>query len=100
MHKFCARAIIDNYIVQKISRCGAGSKEIFNDEVTTIVTDIIPEISFLFLSSELQEYAGNAAAFPDFETAHIEKTHGSQLTAHSSSMHYSRGLLPANPKSE
>jgi len=43
MHKFCARAIIDNYIVQKISRCGAGSKEIFNDEVTTIVTDIIPD---------------------------------------------------------
>lgn len=26
------------------------------------------------------------------------KTHGSQLTAHSSSKHYSRGLLPANPK--
>ena len=43
MHKFCARAIIDNYIVQKISRCGAGSKEIFNDEVTTVVTDIIPD---------------------------------------------------------
>ena len=60
----------------------------------------IPLISFLFLSSELQEYAGNAAAFLGFGTAHTEKTHGSQLTAHSSSKHYSRGLLPANPKSE
>lgn len=68
--------------------------------LSTPVPAGIPQTSFLFLSSELQEYAGNAAAFLGFGTAHTEKTHGSQLTAHSSSKHYSRGLLPANPKSE
>ena len=68
--------------------------------LSTPVPAGIPQTSFLFLSSELQEYAGNAAAFLGFGTAHTEKTHGSQLTVHSSSKHYSRGLLPANPKSE
>ena len=96
LHRSHRANIAAPYLVFHIFSSGPEVKAALS---TPVLADI-PQISFLFLSSELQECAGNAAAFLDFGTAHTGRTHGVQLTAHSSSKHYSRGSLPANPKSE
>lgn len=69
LHQNHRANIAGPYLVFHISLFGLEWKA----DLSALVPAGIPQISFLFLSSELQEYAGNAAAFPDFETAHIEK---------------------------
>ena len=96
LHQNHRANIAGPYLVFHISLFGLEWKA----DLSALVPAGIPQISFLFLSSELQEYAGNAAAFLGFGTAHTEKTHGSQLTAHFSSRRCSGVPIPANPKSE